>query len=202
MGLPRAPMPFTHALSELKLKHAAVRKHLATVIAEQITYEPDGMPPTKTKIEESNEETLAGAMRWLNGSAEGKVPTSKKKRSYSEVIKERAELERADSIASLLGEQLRIKARGERTEAQLAEFNDLMRQKVTNAIAGEHIYQAIDRCIQGTHLENYGLPTGRLAVAGSPLQQFLEQAVRFGWGLKPADYESEVKRSREADPNR
>ena len=102
------------------------------------------------------------------------------------------------SIADQLGEELRLRARGELAEARLPDFQALMKQKAQALIGLERIEQAIDEVIKGTNLQNYPIPgLGRLSNTASRIYAFLEQIVRYGL-LPRKDLDDGYKRAPKA----
>ena len=94
----------------------------------------------------------------LNGSAQGRVPEPKKRRTYSEIVEERDVLDRAISIGQQLGEEFKAKAQDELGAARKSEFDALQRQQALNLIAYERTAQALDTLAAGTNLEPVSLP--------------------------------------------
>jgi hypothetical protein len=113
----------------LETKLTGVRAKRANIVAEIIKREERG-EHQKARVTEPAHDQQRAAIAMLNGSAQGRVPEPKKRRTYSEVIEERDVLDRAISIGSQLGEELKLKAQEELGASRADEFAALMRQKV------------------------------------------------------------------------
>jgi len=187
------PTPFAEAISELEVKLTGVRQRREAIIAERISFERKGESPIAKSRELANMQ--ADALKMLNGSAEGKIPSTKR-RTLADVLDEQAVLDRAIEIGGRLMDELRIKAKAELAEARLPQYQALVKQQALNLIAVERTAQAMDELAKGTNLTPFAIPAlGRLANTASPIYTFLDRCVRGGF-FSAKELTSEFDRAR------